>query len=67
MDRRDGVYASVESIEVSPSLTFYPLLLTTNQQGMPGRVFRSQVPEYREDVASLDSTLFLRKVRDVLM
>lgn len=36
------------------------------QQGMPGRVFRSQVPEYREDVASLDSTLFLRKVRAIV-
>lgn len=30
---------------------------------MPGRVFRSQVPEYREDVASLDASLFLRRVR----
>ncbi len=29
---------------------------------MPGRVFHSQVPEYRDDVASLDSSLFLRRV-----
>ncbi len=30
-------------------------------QGMPGRVFRSMTCEYREDVASLDATLFLRR------
>ncbi|GAB5033394.1 Hypothetical protein NocV09_01301340 [Nannochloropsis oceanica] len=30
-------------------------------QGMPGRVFRNMACEYREDVASLDSTLFLRR------
>ncbi len=30
-------------------------------QGMPGRIFRTQVPEYVEDVARLDNTLFLRR------
>jgi len=30
-------------------------------QGMPGRVFRSMVCEYRDDVAILDTTLFLRR------
>ena len=29
---------------------------------MPGRVFRSKVPEFVDDVALLDSSLFLRKV-----
>jgi hypothetical protein len=30
-------------------------------QGMPGRVFRNMVCEYREDVATLDASLFLRR------
>lgn len=30
-------------------------------QGMPGRVFRSQVPEYLENIASIDAKLFLRR------
>jgi hypothetical protein len=53
----------VEALVTRRRLTLTGHPIDGVQQGMPGRVFVSGSPEYRDDVARLDQGIFLRQVR----